>query len=237
MPHCDSRSALIPDDELEKYFTELSERHALTVALLRRHVEEQRAGLGGLVAALERVQHWADSPVDGAMPVCSLCQEVASAHLPDCELGRVLTAPTAEHGRRWLESARQVEEKLNAAEEVAERVGTALAEVWHHVIPGNAEEAAVAVLRAAFPALPVPVGARASAAPAEDGLAGAVCWRSGRLRVVRKGAQPPQLQVYAESDGEQPEWYVPALPWTSEPAVSALIQELVFELSRQGGRT
>ena len=60
-----------------------------------------------------------------------------------------------------------------------------------------------------------------------------VCWRSGRLRVVRTGAQPPQLQLYGGPDGEQPEWYVPALPWASEPAVSALVNELIFELARQ----
>jgi len=74
---------------------------------------------------------------------------------------------------------------------------------------------------------------------AEQHLVGVpvVCWQSGRLRVVRTGAQPPQLQVYGGPDGEQPEWYVPALPWASEPAVSALVHELVFELSRQGVRT
>ncbi len=50
---------------------------------------------------------------------------------------------------------------------------------------------------------------------------------------MQTGAQPPHLQLYKGPDGEQPEWYVPALPWASEPAVSALVNELVFELARQ----
>ncbi len=59
-----------------------------------------------------------------------------------------------------------------------------------------------------------------------------VCWQSGRLRVVRLGTQPPQLEVFDEPDGEASTWYVPALPWAEAPAVSALVQELVYELAR-----
>jgi hypothetical protein len=64
-----------------------------------------------------------------------------------------------------------------------------------------------------------------------------VCWQSGRLRVMRAGAQPPRLEVYDGPAGEQPEWYVPALPWKAEPGVSALVNELVFELAGLDGRT
>jgi hypothetical protein len=65
--------------------------------------------------------------------------------------------------------------------------------------------------------------------------ASAVRWQSGRLRVVQHDAQPPRLEVFDGPDGEAPEWYVPALPWATEPAVSALVQEFVFALAREGG--
>lgn len=185
MSPCTSRSALIPDDELEKCFDEMSEQHALTVAMVRRHIAEQRAELAVLVAALERVQHWADSQ-DGSMPACPVCREVANAHMPDCELGQVLRSPAAEHGRRWLEAMeRQVSEQEGHADEV---------------------------------------------------LTPRVKWQSGQLRVVRDGAEPPRLEVFDGPDGEAPGWYAPALPWATEPAVSALVHELTYALAAEGGR-
>jgi hypothetical protein len=119
------------------------------------------------------------------MPACPVCREVASAHMPDCELGQVLRSPAAEYGRRWLEG---VERQALAHER-----------------------------------------------PVEDVLGPGVLWQSGRLRVVQEDTQPPRLEVFDGPDGEAPAWYVPALPWTTEPAVvSALVQELVFTLAREG---
>ncbi|QSQ19301.1 hypothetical protein JY651_28640 [Pyxidicoccus parkwayensis] len=59
-----------------------------------------------------------------------------------------------------------------------------------------------------------------------------VRWQSGRLRVVQDDALPPRLEVFDGPDGESPAWYEPALPWATESAVSALVQELVAELAR-----
>lgn len=63
-----------------------------------------------------------------------------------------------------------------------------------------------------------------------------VRWKFGRLRVVQRGAEPPRLEVFDGPDGEAPTWYETALPWATEPAVSALVQELVFALAREGAR-
>jgi hypothetical protein len=52
------------------------------------------------------------------------------------------------------------------------------------------------------------------------------------LRVVQEEARPPWLEVFDGPKGEEPAWYVPALPWATEHAVSALLRERVAELAR-----